>query len=33
MLILYHRRSALTASGHRNIGSYVPSESEDIDLK
>jgi hypothetical protein len=33
MPILYHGRLALTASGHRNIGSYVPSESEDIDLK
>jgi hypothetical protein len=25
--------SALTASGRRNRVSYVPSESEDIDLK
>ena len=33
MLILYHGRLALTASGRRNKGSYVPSESEDIDLK
>jgi hypothetical protein len=26
-------RSALTANGRRSKGSYVPSESEDIDLK
>jgi hypothetical protein len=26
-------RNALTASDRRNKGSYVPSESEDIDLK
>jgi hypothetical protein len=30
---LYHGRFALTASGRRSKGSYVPSESEDIDLK
>jgi hypothetical protein len=29
----YHGRFALTASGRRSKGSYVPSESEDIDLK
>jgi hypothetical protein len=33
MLTLYHGRFALTASGRRSKGSYVPSESEDIDLK
>jgi hypothetical protein len=33
MLILYHGRFAQTASGRRDKGSYVPSESEDIDLK
>ena len=29
----YHGRFALTAGGRRRKGSYVPSESEDIDLK
>jgi hypothetical protein len=33
MLTLYHGGLALTPSGRRNKGSYVPSESEDIDLK
>ena len=33
MLTLYHGRFTLTASGRRNKGSYVPSESDDIDLK
>jgi hypothetical protein len=29
----YHGRFALTASGRRTKACYVPSESEDIDLK
>ena len=33
MLTLYHGRFALSARGRRSKGSYVPSESVDIDLK
>ncbi len=33
MLALCHGRFALTASVRRSKGTYVPSESEDIDLK
>ncbi len=33
MLTLYHGRFILTASGRCNKGSYVPFESDDIDLK
>jgi hypothetical protein len=33
MLTHYHGPLALTTSDRRNKGSYVPSESDDIDLK